>query len=328
MSKLIRHETIRVAAGGGEIGKISSETFKFIDASESVPIKVKFARLGHKDRKTALGESGYAGSRSRKLGFEGCGEILQLDNRRLVPSGQYAYFLVDDLHLEQQASLQTVALIPEAQTLSIEPDHQEALLKLGSPWLTAGFLESLIRNEFHGEEIVVAILGTNTLTGHFLSEILRKNRDIKVRDFEFRRNADLDVSPIFGRSEIDLLPGRWDVAVDLVGGPVMRAALRFMKNGGRYFSAGNTLGNEASVHLSAFFVKSVQVTGVNLQSALAQGAWHPSLTERVTSQTSTFEETPTFANKDEVWSYLAGTHSHQPRQAIVDVVSFFAEGGK
>lgn len=328
MNNLLRHETIRVAPGGGEIGKISSETFQILDTSESVPIKVNFARLGHKDRKTAVGGDGYTGSRSRKLGFEGCGEILELDNRRLVPSGRYAYFLVDDLHLEQQASLQTVALIPKVQTLSIEPDHQEVFLKLGSPWLTAGFLESLIRNEFHGEEIVVAILGANTLTGHFLSDILRKNRDITVRDFEFRRDADFNVSPIFGRSEIDLLPGRWDVAVDLVGGPVVRAALRFMKNGGRYYSAGNTLGNEASVHLSAFFVKSVQVIGVNLQAALAQGAWHPSLTELVTSQSSTFDKTPTFESKEEVWSYLTGTYSHQQRQAIVDVVQFFAEGGK
>ena len=102
----------------------------------------------------------------------------------------------------------------------------------------------------------------------------------------------------------------------------MRAALRFMRDFGSYFS----VGNEASVRQSAFFVKFVRVVGVNLQSTLACVSWKPGHLDNTSNAGQIALETPTPKTSREVWAYLSKGVSSQPRQAIVNVRSFFDEG--
>jgi len=131
-------------------------------------------------------------------------------------------------------------------------------------------------SESSGGSSRIAVTGANGSVGVYLVSILAK-LGYKVDAFTRGPNALLTVSSstfvrhreiakLIDIDEKTLMPQRWDLAVDNLGGRALASLLNGMRPGGQVMSVGNVLGSTSNISLLPFIIRGVVLKGVNLEA--------------------------------------------------------------
>lgn len=285
-----------------------------------VLVEVTHSALNFKDYQIWSSAPGYQTDKPMGMGFEGIG-IVKSSASSSLEVGEKVWFLSDDLRGIKQSSLQEFVELPIAQVVPLGSGKELQTLGLGIPFFTAIYIvDLLLTSKLQKSRILV--LGSETMVGKSLKRLMSKEFEF-VTWKHFSRKDDIDAEAILSRPEVLIMPGRWDVVIDCLGGRITSGALRFIRPGGTLYLVGNVFGNSVSVPLAPFFLNEISLRGVNLLRSMTDFRFPTSaLTQALEEQTSNLFEAKWLYSVSEVeralGANLSGVRNLVDVKALLD----------
>lgn len=151
----------------------------------------------------------------------------------------------------------------------------------GTPLLTASLAWLKILRALGSKPNSIAISGVGGSVGGFALEIARQNNPDRIyaissrSSLEFRRQSDgrmdfLSPESLSRGSKFGLLPERWDCGIDVLGGTALNGMLKAARPKGIVVALGMVFGDAATINLAPFFLRSVTLSGLNLEAEIAE----------------------------------------------------------
>jgi len=249
-----------------------------LSRGEDVHIKTMFASLNHKDRLVVQGRGSHLSNAEFALGTDAVGEVVWPGNSSFRV-GEVVVIVGGDLGARRSGTFADIFSCNPSSVYSLPSGLQpkEAAL-IGTAGVTAAIVVDQVNeySESSGGSSRIAVTGANGSVGVYLVSILAK-LGYKVDAFTRGPNALLTVSSstfvrhreiakLIDIDEKTLMPQRWDLAVDNLGGRALASLLNGMRPGGQVMSVGNVLGSTSNISLLPFIIRGVVLKGVNLEA--------------------------------------------------------------
>jgi len=289
-----------------------------------VVVRNELSSINFKDKLLWLSTGTFGRHEFQAVGFDGVGSVVFSGGSSSHTVGSKVIFFGSDEHRSEQAGLQTYSVHDSDLLYPLGSMSPITAIKLGVPGFTA--LRALqIALEQAKQSMRILILGSSGGVGsnalNFFCSFFSLVQGINISR-EINKSSEAGRA-IFAMPESQLMPGRWDFIFDTLGGPILGAAIRFVKQDGVLVSSGNVLGNFSTVPLAPFYSRNVRILGLNLRSDaerhftdILKIASRPEIQKIVS-------ETPAeFLNFDAVAQHLSAKNSPSGTRKLIRVNEF------
>lgn len=240
-----------------------------------VLIKVHYSALNYKDALSATGNKGVTQNYPHTPGIDAAGIIVKSKDQRFL-SGDKVLVTGFDLGMNTPGGFGEYIQVPGKW---IVPLPRKLTLRESMMIGTAGFTAALgiykIKNTMLGTSQTKTALVTGATGGvaSLAISILHKN-GFKViaatgKPHQKKYLKKIGATEVIHRDEIfndskkPLLPRRWDVAFETVGGDMLDAVLRQTQQNGTVACCGNILGDTLETSVYPFILRGINLVGVN-----------------------------------------------------------------
>ena len=195
-------------------------------------------------------------------------------NSKSLPIGSMALVTTSNLGLTQDGSYSEYMAVPESKVIQL-PERLSPVdsMMLGTAGLTAAsIVNSILIKEFQPSCNPIAIIGANTGVGLIATLILaqlgyevvpyvRNNYWVQKLKAQGIINARiLEKNPTTPLH--NLLPEKWSVVIDLIGGEILQRFVASTKSDGMVLIVGNVSANQFNISASPFFMRGIMLLGL------------------------------------------------------------------
>ncbi len=252
------------------------ETLETKDLPQNgVLIRVLYSSLNYKDALSASGHKGVTRKFPFQPGIDAAG-IVEESNSDLWKQGDEVIVTGYDLGMNtyggfgQYINVPAEWIVPRPAGLSLK----QAMMHGTAGFTAAASVYELQRNNIKPEDTVL-VTGASGGVGSISIAILSK-LGYKViastgkKDEEFFSklgNPELiDRSEVYDESSRPLLSGRWNGAIDTVGGKTLATVIRSTKQRGCVTVMGNVESNDLNISVIPFLLRNITVQGISSAS--------------------------------------------------------------
>lgn len=294
---------------------------------ESLPpgdllLRVRYSSLNYKDALSATGQPGVTKQYPHTPGIDAFGEAIEGP----YPSGTKLIITGFDLGMNTSGGFAEYVRVPSDWAVPLpEGLSLREAASLGTAGLTAGLcVKALLDGGLSPSGDPLLVTGATGGVGVIALGVLRR-LGFTLQAVSGKKNAGDLLRPLAGDVEVlprgtvlenpkrPLLSGRWQGAVDTVGGETLAGLLRSVKQRGTVAACGNAGGGVLSTTVYPFILRGLRLQGIDSAETPIQvkediwrrlaGPWKPRGLEKVV------HEVDLDAVPREVEAMLAGRHS-------------------
>lgn len=252
---------------------IKQRTFDELPDND-VLVQVHYSALNYKDALSATGNKGVTQTFPHTPGIDASGVVAESSDSRFS-CGDNVIVTSFDLGQNTPGGFGEYIRVPGDWIVPL-PDGlslRESMI-LGTAGFTAAYgVSHIINNNTRPDEDTVLVTGATGGVGSLAVALLDKNNfEVIAATGKDDQNDYLNAmgaseiihrDDIYDESDKPLLSGRWDAAVDVVGGEMLDAILRQIKHNGTVACCGNILGGKLNTSIYPFILRGIALMGVD-----------------------------------------------------------------
>lgn len=256
-------------------------------APEEVRIRGDFSSITFKDFLVVSGSQGFKLNQSRGVGTDYVGKVVD-SNSSKFSAGENVGVLASDLGSGGPGGVCEYIVAHSSQVMSI-PDGwtPRELISAGTPLLTAALAFERLGQDSCEKANSIVLSGAGSGVGLF-SLMLANLREISSifaissKSMDYFNSLHLRVNELYTPDKFErvssraLLPEKWHMGIDVMGGSVLEAILKACKKKATVITLGVVQSSRLETDLAPFFLREVNLRGINLQSAftgLSASVW-------------------------------------------------------
>lgn len=269
------YKLLRIVNLPNETSKLSYEEDSLQELSYGqIYIRTLFSTLNFKDLLRIKQVPGLASKRSKSPGIDGVGIVMNSKSPSSYEVGDYVLITTSKYGISENGSFSQIMKVDSSDVVPL-PKQMSPFFSmfLGTAGLTAAYITRLIVQEgeeakkqpiyVNGASSSVGMFTTCLLThlGYQVTAEIRSQRwkqlllnigakEIKIKSKELRA------------SPFQILPARWSMVVDTLGGEDLPWLAASTSEGGIIFQTGNVLGNNSNLSLAPFFTRGISIRGI------------------------------------------------------------------
>lgn len=253
--------------------RIGSRNLSDLPAGDLL-VRVHYSSLNYKDALSATGNPGVSRKFPHTPGIDAAGEVVECANGAFTP-GQKVIVTSYDLGMNTPGGLGEYIRVPSTWAVPLPAglSLRESMI-LGTAGFTAALsVLKLVQAGVQPGDGEILVTGATGGVGSLAVAILAQAgyqvtaATGKASEAEFLRR--LGVSTVISRDEVvagaerPLMKERWAGAVDVVGGPMLAAALKSTKARGAVTCCGLVGSPELPVNVFPFILRGVSLIGID-----------------------------------------------------------------
>lgn len=290
MSRKFKALIVEEKADGSFTRNIKERPLKSLPKND-VLIKVHYSALNYKDALSATGNKGVTRKYPHTPGIDAAGMVVQSDDKRFT-TGDKVLVTGYDLGMNTPGGFGEYIRVPGDWVVPLPQNmNLKESMMIGTAGFTAAFgVYKIIGNELgkaspsnrshnissdsfppsKGDALVTGATGG---VASLAISILNKNgfkvsaATGKTMQSDYLQSIGaaevIDRNEVYQESNKPLLAGRWDVAVETVGGAMLDAVLRQIRQNGTVACCGNILGGDLGTSIYPFILRGVNLMGIN-----------------------------------------------------------------
>lgn len=258
-------------------------------------IRVMYSSLNYKDVLSAAGVRGVTKSYPHTPGIDAAGVVLA-SSSDAFREGDEVLVTGFDLGMNTPGGFGGVIRVPAAWAVRLPPGLSlEESMAIGTAGFTAALAVRAVSLRLKPDDGELVVTGASGGVGSF-SVTLLSSLGYRVTAATGKPEAEeylvrLGANAAIPREELEtdderpLLSGRWAGAVDTVGGRLLAAVVKTIRNRGVVAACGNVGSSELPLTLYPFILRGVRLDGIDSQSCpmpyrletweLLSGPWKP-----------------------------------------------------
>lgn len=270
----MKYHAIRSEENGDNISMFIRELETDELPSGDVLIKVHYSSLNYKDALSATGHRGVTKKYPHTPGIDAAGVVIESSTQEFKP-GEKVLVTGYDLGMNTAGGFGGYIRVPAGWVVPIpgELSCRDSMI-LGTAGFTAGLsLYKLEMNGLSASDTGVLVTGASGGVGSLSVAILKKagykvtalTGKAEAYDFLKSLGADEIISrdELLGEMSKGLSKGRWDAAIDTVGGRVLSNLIPSIKMFGSVAVCGLTNANTFECTVYPFIIRGVNILGIN-----------------------------------------------------------------
>lgn len=238
----------------------------------AVLIKVKYSGLNYKDALSASGHKGITRKFPHTPGIDAAGIVANKTEK--FNSGDEVIVTGYDLGMNTWGGLAEYISVPEEWVVKLPAglSMEESMIIGTSGFTAASAIAEFMEHGIKPESDKILISGATGAVGSMAITMLAKNGYHIIASSGKPEAADWlkqqGAAEVIGREDLDdtsgrgLLPGRWNAALETVGGNTLSTVLLSTRDRGIVCSCGMIVSNQLNVPVFPFILRAVRLVGI------------------------------------------------------------------
>lgn len=285
--------------------------------SNNILVKVEYSSLNYKDALSASGNQGVTRHYPHTPGIDAVGTIAHTESSK-YKIGDKVIVTGYDLGMNTDGGFGEYINVPDFWAIPLPNGlSPKESMTIGTAGFTAALMvHHLLRCSHKPYENEVLVTGASGGVGSLAVNIASKvgfkvvastgKADSKEYLLNLGANSIIHRDEVIDKSGKALAKGRWDCAIDTVGGSTLESIIKSLKKQGSVVACGNVASAELNTTVFPFILNGVNLLGVNTSSTPHElrkyiweklaGEWKPDF-EKIITETTNLENLNSYINK-------------------------------